>query len=51
MKAFISAIVVAVVVACAASFVLSGVQKTSDTAFTTSGARVGNPGTNLIGPG
>ena len=51
MKAFISAIVVAVVVAFVASFVLSGVQMTSDTAFTTSGARVGNPGTNLIGPG
>ena len=51
MTAFISAIVVAVVVAFAASFVLSGVQMTSDTAFTTSGARVGNPGTNLIGPG
>ena len=51
MKAFISAVVVAVIVAFVASFVLSGVQMTSDTAFTTSGARVGNPGTNLVGPG
>jgi DNA-binding transcriptional regulator of glucitol operon len=51
MKVFIAAAVFAVIAAFCASIVLSGVQMTSYTAFTTSGARVGDPGTNLVGPG
>ena len=48
MKAFISAIIVAVVVAVGAAFVLNTQQQTADKAFATSGARVGDPGHNLI---
>jgi hypothetical protein len=48
MKAFISAVIVAVIVAVGAAFVLDSQQKTADKAFATSGARVGNPGHNLI---
>ena len=48
MKAFISAVIVAVVVAVGAAFVLDSQQKTADKAFATSGARVGDPGHNLI---
>jgi hypothetical protein len=51
MKVFIAATVFAVFAAFVASIVLSGVQMASYTAFTTSGARVGDPGTNLVGPG
>jgi len=51
MKVFIAAAVFAIVAAFCASIVLSGVQMASYTAFTTSGARVGDPGTNLVGPG
>jgi len=51
MKIFIVAAVFAVFAAFVASAVLSGVQMASYTAFTTSGARVGDPGTNLVGPG
>ena len=48
MKAFISAVIVAVIVAVGAAFVLDSQQKTADKAFAPSGARVGNPGHNLI---
>jgi hypothetical protein len=51
MKVFIVAVVFAVVAAFCASMVLNGVQMASYTAFATSGARVGDPGTNLVGPG
>jgi hypothetical protein len=51
MKVFIAATAFAVIAAFVASVVLSGVQMASYTAFTTSGARVGDPGTNLVGPG
>jgi hypothetical protein len=51
MKVFIAAAAFAVIAAFAASIVLSGVQMASYTAFTTSGARVGDPGNNLVGPG
>jgi hypothetical protein len=51
MKIFIVAAAFAVFAAFVASAVLSGVQMASYTAFTTSGARVGDPGTNLVGPG
>jgi hypothetical protein len=49
MKAFIVAVAFAVVVAVGASFVLEGQQQTAYNAFATEGARVGDPGKNLIG--
>ncbi len=49
MKAFISAVIVAVVLAVGASYLLNTQQKTAAQAFATSGARVGDPGTNLVG--
>ena len=51
MKVFIAAVLFATVAAVSMSFVLNGYQRSSDTAFTTSGARVSDPGHNLIGPG
>jgi hypothetical protein len=51
MKVFVVAVVFAVIAAVGMSFVLNTYQRTSDTAFTTSGARVSDPGHNLIGPG
>ena len=48
MKAFLSAVVVAVVLAVGASFVLNTQQQTAANAYATSGARVGDPGHNLI---
>ncbi len=48
MKAFISAVIVAVALAVGAAFVLNTQQQTADKAFATSGARVGDPGHNLI---
>jgi hypothetical protein len=33
------------------SIILNTIQRPSSVAFTTSGARVGDPGNNLIGPG
>ena len=51
MKVFLAAVVFAAVVAVGAAFVLSGVQQSSSFAFTTSGARVGDPGNNLMVPG
>lgn len=50
MKAFLAAIVFAVVVAFgAATFLDTEFQQPSYSAFTTEGARVDNPGNNLIG--
>ncbi len=50
MKAFLAAILFALVVAFgAANFLDSGFQQPSYSAFTTEGARVDNPGSNLIG--
>jgi uncharacterized protein HemX len=48
MKAFLSAVAVAVILAVGASFVLNTQQQTAANAFSTSGARVGDPGHNLI---
>ncbi|WJY20364.1 MULTISPECIES: hypothetical protein [Rhodobacterales] len=49
MKAFIASLVIGVFIAGGASFVLNGnFQVDAHTAFTTEGARVGNPGDNLI---
>jgi hypothetical protein len=49
MKAFLAAAIFAVIVAIGASQVLNGsFQEPSYSAFSTEGARVGNPGTNLV---
>lgn len=49
MKAFLAAVVIAVAVAYGAHVVLSqNYQQPSHAAFTTEGARVGDPGDNLI---
>jgi len=51
MKVFCLALVVAAIAAVGVSFVLNSIQMPSSVAFTTSGARVGDPGNNLVGPG
>lgn len=51
MKVFIAAVLFAVVAAVGMSLVLNAYQRNSDAVFTTSGARVSDPGHNLIGPG
>ena len=50
MKVFVAALVFAVVAAVGVAMVLNTIQEPSSVAFTTSGARVGDPGHNLIGP-
>ena len=47
MKAFVSAVVFAVVVAVGMSFILNMVQR-DNTSFVTDGARISQPGDNLI---
>lgn len=49
MKAFLIATVVAIALAYVASFVLSERQVPSYAAYSTDGARVSNPGDNLVG--
>ena len=50
MKAFLAAVVIAVAIAFGASMVLHDTWQTpSHSAFTTEGARVSDPGQNLIG--
>ncbi len=49
MKAFLSAMVVAAVFAVGAAYVLDTQQKSAAQAFATTGARVGDPGHNLVG--
>lgn len=51
MKVFLAALVFAAVAAVGMAVFLGGIQQPSATAFTTSGARVGDPGNNLVGPG
>jgi hypothetical protein len=51
MKSFLAALVVATIAAVGMSFVLDTVQQSSSIAFTTGGARVGDPGKNLMVPG
>ena len=51
MKVFIAAVLFAAVAAAAMVVVLNHYQRNSYTAFTTGGARVGDPGHNLVGPG
>lgn len=50
MKAFLVAVAAALVLASAASFLLAENQRFAYQAFATSGARVSDPGTNLVGP-
>ena len=51
MKVFLAALVFAAVAAVGMAILLSSIQQPSSSAFTTSGARVGDPGNNLVGPG
>ncbi len=51
MKAFIAALVFAAIAAVGMSIVLNSIQQPSYEAFATGGARVGDPGRNLVGPG
>lgn len=50
MKVFIVALIFAGLFAAAVSMILNKFQEPGYVAFTTSGARVGDPGHNLIGP-
>ncbi|WP_197521095.1 hypothetical protein [Bradyrhizobium icense] len=50
MKSFVAALAFAIVAAVGVAMVLNNVQESSSVAFTTTGARVGDPGHNLIGP-
>ncbi|TNC11965.1 hypothetical protein FF100_17115 [Methylobacterium terricola] len=50
MKAFLVAVAAALVLATAASFLLAENQRFAYQAFATSGARVSDPGNNLVGP-
>ena len=50
MKVFVAALAFAVVAAIGVAMVLNTIQEPSSVAFSTSGARVGDPGHNLIGP-
>jgi len=51
MRIFIVALIFAGLSAAAVSVLLNQFQEPGYVAFTTSGARVGDPGHNLIGPG
>jgi hypothetical protein len=51
MKVFIAALLFAAIAAVGVAILLNTVQQPSSVAFTTGGARVGDPGHNLIGPG
>ncbi|MDO5658782.1 MAG: hypothetical protein Q4G36_10750 [Paracoccus sp. (in: a-proteobacteria)] len=48
MKAFLAALVATFAIAFLASTVLSGMQQTAPEAYATEGARVGDPGNNLV---
>ena len=50
MKSFIAALAFAAVAAVGVAMVLNSIQEPSSVAFTTTGARVGDPGHNLTGP-
>ena len=51
MKVFLAAVLFAAIAAVGVSIVLNSIQQPSYAAFTTGGARVGDPGNNLVGPG
>ena len=50
MKSVVAALAFAVIAAVGVAMVLNSYQESSSVAFTTTGARVGDPGHNLIGP-
>ena len=50
MKVFLAAVLFAVIAAVGVSIFLNSIQRPSYAAFTTGGARVGDPGSNLVGP-
>jgi hypothetical protein len=50
MKVFLAALVFAAIAAFGVSLVLNTIQRPSSVAYTTGGARVGDPGSNLVGP-
>jgi hypothetical protein len=50
MKVIVSALAVALLLGVGAAALLNAEQKNAYEAFTTSGARVGDPGRNLVGP-
>ncbi|AMB43547.1 MULTISPECIES: hypothetical protein [Methylobacteriaceae] len=50
MKAFLAAVMAAIALGVLAMFALTSNQKFAYQAFATSGARVSEPGTNLVGP-
>ena len=50
MKVFVAALLFAAIAAVGVSLILDTIQRPSYSAFTTSGARVGDPGNNLTGP-
>jgi hypothetical protein len=50
MKVFLAALLFAAIGAVGVSIVLNSIQQPSSIAFTTGGARVGDPGHNLVGP-
>jgi hypothetical protein len=50
MKVFVAALAFAAVAAVGVAMVLNRIQEPSYVAFSTSGARVGDPGHNLVGP-
>ena len=50
MKSCVAALAFAVVAAVGVAMVLNTIQQSSSVAFSTTGARVGDPGHNLIGP-
>ena len=49
MRAFLASIAVAIVIAAGAALVLNADNRPAFEAFKTSGARVGDPGHNLVG--
>lgn len=51
MRVFIAALLFAGIAAAGTSIILNAFQEPGYVAFTTSGARVGDPGHNLVGPG
>jgi DNA-binding transcriptional regulator of glucitol operon len=50
MKTIVLAVIATLAIAAAAAAVLSGSQRTAYQAYATSGARVSEPGHNLVGP-
>jgi hypothetical protein len=51
MKVFLAALLFAAIAAFGVAILLNTIQQPSYSAFTSDGARVGDPGSNLVGPG